>query len=198
MADHMTRHGRTTGPFGYRNRHFGMGGGYGQGGPHLDYGGDDIPGPYRVPPSPEFGGHHAGPYEARHYGEFSEREPQQAPFGRHRLYDEEFFTPGRIEHALDRRGHAGKGPRDYRRSDARILEDVSDRLTEDDVLDATNIDVTVTGGEVMLNGTVADRADKRRAEDLAYAARGVADVRNNLRIVTGNVNTAPVAFDEDG
>ena len=96
------------------------------------------------------------------------------------------------------RSHAGRGPRGYVRSDDRIREDVNDRLTDDWQLDATNIDVTVTGGEVMLNGTVADRADKRRAEDLAYAARGVADVRNNLRIVTGNVNTAPVAFDEDG
>jgi hypothetical protein len=192
MADNDTRHGRTAGPFGYRSRHFGMAGGYGQGGPALNYGGDDVPGPYRLPPAPS--GQHAGRYEARHYRQISEREPQQAPFGVHRLHDEEGFSPERIDRALARHDHAGKGPRNYRRSDRRIAEDVSDLLTDDNFLDASNIEVAVDAGEVLLQGTVDSRADKRRAEDLALSVKGVADVRNSLRLEDGNANTTPLAF----
>jgi hypothetical protein len=78
--------------------------------------------------------------------------------------------------------HRGKGPRGYARSDARILEDVSDRLADDGRLDASDIEVAVAAGEVTLNGQVRSRADKRRAEDLAEQASGVKHLQNNLRI----------------
>ena len=77
--------------------------------------------------------------------------------------------------------HAGRGPRGYQRSDARIQEDVNDQLTDDPWLDATDIEVSVTGGEVTLGGTVAERGDKYRAEDLADEVAGVTHVQNNLR-----------------
>jgi len=76
--------------------------------------------------------------------------------------------------------HRGKGPRGYVRSDARILEDVSDRLADDGRLDASDIEVIVAAGEVILNGAVRSRPDKRRAEDLAERASGVKQVQNNL------------------
>lgn len=77
--------------------------------------------------------------------------------------------------------HAGKGPKNYKRSDARIHEDVNDRLMEDPYLDASDIEVDVKDGEVTLNGTVFDRRAKRHAEDLVERISGVGHVQNNLR-----------------
>ena len=78
--------------------------------------------------------------------------------------------------------HRGRGPRGYARSDERINEDVHDRLTEDWVLDASDITVSVSGGEVTLDGTVDSRQDKRRAEDIVDDVSGVGHVQNNLRV----------------
>jgi osmotically-inducible protein OsmY len=80
--------------------------------------------------------------------------------------------------------HRGRGPRDYTRSDERILEDVNERLTDDPDLDATDIRVSVSEREVSLDGEVASRLEKRRAEDCAEDVSGVAHVQNNLRIRT--------------
>ena len=79
-------------------------------------------------------------------------------------------------------GHRGRGPRNYTRSDERIREDVSDRLSDDHHLDASDIEVSVSGGEVTLNGTVENRFAKRHAEDLAESCSGVTHVQNNLRV----------------
>ena len=81
-----------------------------------------------------------------------------------------------------RASHRGRGPKSYKRSDARIQEDVNDRLTEDPYLDATDIEVTVSEGDVTLHGVVLSREDKRRAERLAENVSGVGDVQNNLRL----------------
>jgi len=82
-----------------------------------------------------------------------------------------------------RRGeHRGKGPRGYQRSEDRIREDINERLTDDALLDASEIDVVVKDQEVTLNGTVRNRNEKRRAEDLAESVSGVAHVQNNLRV----------------
>jgi osmotically-inducible protein OsmY len=78
--------------------------------------------------------------------------------------------------------HRGRGPKGYQRSDARILEDVSDRLTEDPHIDASEIEVLVTGREVTLTGTVNSRFEKRHAEDIAESVSGVTHVQNNLRV----------------
>jgi osmotically-inducible protein OsmY len=78
--------------------------------------------------------------------------------------------------------HRGRGPKGYTRSDERIREDVSDRLTDDPHLDASDIDVRVSGGEVTLDGHVRSRADKRHAEDIAETVSGVKHVQNNLRV----------------
>jgi hypothetical protein len=85
----------------------------------------------------------------------------------------------------DWRGQAGKGPKGYVRSDERIREDVCDRLSDDDEVDASEITVTVVGGEVRLEGTVVDRYSKHRAEDLVESVSGVRDVTNNLRTRKG-------------
>jgi hypothetical protein len=81
--------------------------------------------------------------------------------------------------------HRGRGPKGYRRSDERIREDVSDRLTDDSWLDASNIEVSVDDGEVTLSGSVDSRDAKRRAEDLAERVSGVGDVQNQLKVRRG-------------
>jgi hypothetical protein len=84
---------------------------------------------------------------------------------------------GRMEQSR----YSGMGPKGYQRSDDRIREDVSDRLTDDGSIDASEIEVDVKGGEVTLSGTVADREQKRRAEDIAESCSGVTNVTNNIR-----------------
>lgn len=76
----------------------------------------------------------------------------------------------------------GRGPKGYQRSDERIREDVSDRLTEHGDLDASGIEVDVSQGVVTLSGSVDDRWGKRLAEDIAERISGVRDVMNQLRV----------------
>src|SRR5688572_29762064 len=78
--------------------------------------------------------------------------------------------------------HRGKRPRSYTRRDERILEDVGERMYDDPFLDASDVEVTVHQGEVILSGTVPDLESKRRAEDVAEAVSGVRTLENRLRI----------------
>jgi hypothetical protein len=80
---------------------------------------------------------------------------------------------------------SGRGPRGYQRTDERLREDVCERLTQDPWIDASDLEVTVRGGEVTLSGAVRDRGDKRHAEDLAERVSGVREVHNNLRVAGG-------------
>jgi osmotically-inducible protein OsmY len=94
----------------------------------------------------------------------------------------------RRERDRQMRGYRGKGPRNYTRSDDRMKEDINDRLSDDPFVDASDIDVSVSSGEVTLTGTVDHRSTKRRAEDLAEAVSGVRNVENRLRVahISGN------------
>lgn len=80
------------------------------------------------------------------------------------------------------KGFRGHGPKDYKRSDDRIREDVCDRLADADSVDARGISVEVSGGEVTLNGHVSSRQAKRVAEDTVEQCSGIQHVQNNLRI----------------
>jgi osmotically-inducible protein OsmY len=84
-----------------------------------------------------------------------------------------------------RNSNYGKGPKGYTRSDERIREDVCDRLSDDDEIDARDITVTVKNAEVILEGSVNDRRSKHRAEDVAESVSGVKDVTNHLRARKG-------------
>ena len=77
--------------------------------------------------------------------------------------------------------YSGLGPRNWP-SDARLFEEVCERLTDDDIVDASDIEVHVANGEVILNGRVGSRREKRRAEDVVWNVRGVRDVMNTLRV----------------
>jgi hypothetical protein len=84
---------------------------------------------------------------------------------------------------------AGRGPKNYQRSDARIQEDVCDRLTADGQIDASEIEVSVKDGEVTLTGSVDERGMKRAAEDCVDAVSGVRQVHNRLRIGRATAET---------
>jgi hypothetical protein len=83
-------------------------------------------------------------------------------------------------------GFAGRGPKGYRRSDERIQEELSEALTRDRDIDASEIEITVHGGEVTLKGTVDSRQTKRQVEDLAESMSGVRQCRNELRVRSGS------------
>lgn len=85
-----------------------------------------------------------------------------------------------------RESRRGKGPRGYTRSDERIKEDINERLTDHYALDATDIDIQVNGGEIVLSGSVQSRYEKRLAEDVVEAVSGVKHVENRLRVSSGS------------
>lgn len=78
--------------------------------------------------------------------------------------------------------HYGKGPKNYRRSDERIEEEVNDALWRHGDIDASDIEVKVESGIVTLTGTVEDRETRRAAEMAIENLGGVEDVRNELRL----------------
>ena len=115
--------------------------------------------------------------------------------GGDRRWDERHAErPSWQDRAADERAHAeGRSARDAeddrrrRRgepSDRVIWAVVTQRLAHERGLDVSGIQVSVERGEVVLEGLVRDRRDKRRAEDLAEM-RGVSHVQNNLRIRRG-------------
>jgi len=142
------------------------------GGPYTDYGhamgGYGAGGGYTPTPDEGVGRDHRAWAERRSW---AERHEPGSWFGR---------APG--QRRYDEGPHRGRGPKGYTRSGERIREDVSDRLTDDPRLDASDIEVAVDGTEVTLNGTVDSRTAKRRAEDHADDITGVTHVQNNLRI----------------
>lgn len=76
--------------------------------------------------------------------------------------------------------HRGKGPRNWRRTDERIHEEVCEALSAHPMLDATDIEVRVDNADVILSGSVTDRWSKWEAEDVALKISGVSDVVNEL------------------
>lgn len=80
----------------------------------------------------------------------------------------------------------GVGPKNYSRSKERVIEDVNQRLTDHSELDASEIEVDFENGEVILRGSVNSRQCKRHAEDIAEQVPGVRDVRNELKVSSGN------------
>jgi hypothetical protein len=89
--------------------------------------------------------------------------------------------------------YSGRGPKNYQRSDDRVREEICDCMTDDPLLDASEITVEVNRGEVILSGSVTSRDQKRRAEDVAERISGVKDVTNQLRVsreANGHSHTA--------
>ena len=131
-----------------------------------------------------------GDFTTTHQGRYGESQGRHAQSG-HGRGGVDFS--GHAHEPLRSRGvenvdHRGRGPRDYVRSDERIADDVIDRLTDAEAIDATEILVMVENGVVTLTGDVPERHMKHRAEDIVAAARGVRDVRNEIRVDPGNAS----------
>jgi osmotically-inducible protein OsmY len=101
--------------------------------------------------------------------------------------------------------YAGRGPRGYRRSDERIREDLNDYFTEDCLIYASDIEVSMNHGLATLAGRVNSREQKRRAADIAEPVSGVTDQSNQLRVgasapttASVNSNRAGVTYSEQG
>ncbi len=103
-------------------------------------------------------------------------------FGRHHDGHQGEGFPESMEFSSRVGQHRGKGPKGYQRSDERIRENISDMLSDDDQLDASEIEVKVENGEVILSGFTSDKYDKRRAEDIAEDVSGVKYVENRIRV----------------
>jgi osmotically-inducible protein OsmY len=81
--------------------------------------------------------------------------------------------------------HQGKGPRGWTLRDDRVIEEVSDRLMDDRLLDARHIEVSANAGVVTLEGDVPGASDVAHAEMLARQAPGVTEVVNRLTVQPG-------------
>lgn len=81
-----------------------------------------------------------------------------------------------------RPSHRGRGPRNFKRNDERIREEVIETLTQHHELDATDVEIDVKDGEVILRGMVESRWDKRLAEDITEDVFGVRNVQNQLKV----------------
>ncbi|MGO4307737.1 BON domain-containing protein [Cupriavidus sp. RAF12] len=104
----------------------------------------------------------------------------------------EQFT-GANERSRLNRGFGGAGgsaaaraqrvaPKGYQRSDERIREDLCERLIYSGRLDVREVEVSVSAGAVTLTGSVPDRQQKYRIEDIAEDVFGVKDINNQLRV----------------
>jgi osmotically-inducible protein OsmY len=78
--------------------------------------------------------------------------------------------------------HSGQGPNAKIDTDARIRDELNQRLTADPQIDASLVEVEVAAGAVVLSGSVSTTAERRRAEDLAMGVTGVSQVNNRLLV----------------
>jgi hypothetical protein len=88
----------------------------------------------------------------------------------------------RERHYHTGRDYSGVGPLNYKRSDERIRDDVSDALYSSPEIDASDIEVDVKNGIVTLKGEVQSRLQKKIAEMTAERLPGVVDIDNLIII----------------
>jgi osmotically-inducible protein OsmY len=176
----------------------------GQGGYDLDEerraGGYDRPTASRFEDRGEHDWRSQGTYDARGewggYGQQSDFGPRGDEWQRRGFSRTAYGSPGGYESQRGPRmaegsrswyadrGSMGRGPKGYQRSDERIREDVCDRLGQ--TMDASEVEVDVKQGVVTFKGSVNERRDKRRAEDLVEGIPGVKDVNNQIRVSGSN------------
>lgn len=72
-------------------------------------------------------------------------------------------------------------PKGYKRSDERIRDEICEILCRSGT-DVRDVSVEVSGGKVILEGTVIDRYAKHEIEDHAAECLGVEDVDNRIRV----------------
>jgi hypothetical protein len=93
--------------------------------------------------------------------------------------------------AVPKENFKGKGPKNYSRSDEKIKDDVCERLYRSTDVDASNIEVLVSDGLVVLRGTVKTREQKKRAEFIIEHIVGVRDILNEIRLNSNTTKYSP-------
>lgn len=68
------------------------------------------------------------------------------------------------------------------RTDTGITTEVKVKITDDELLDGTDVSVETEDGVVTLTGTVTNDAQKQRAKEIASNTEGVKEVNDNLQI----------------
>jgi hypothetical protein len=90
----------------------------------------------------------------------------------------------------------GRGPKGWKKSDERILEDVSLALNRSREVDASEIEVRVEDACVYLKGKMRSKGMRRVAEDLVGSVPGVQDVFTNIKIDPEPFRLSPRALSE--
>ena len=114
--------------------------------------------------------------------EWSLRRYHSARFDRYEFHERFRFPEGPF---------TGLGPKNYKRSDARITEEINDRLLAHGYVDPTEVEVTAHKGIVILSGTVDNRRMRRQVEEIVDSVSGISEIRNELRIHTNRIHNAP-------
>lgn len=102
--------------------------------------------------------------------------PAGAPYGSAGGYDADQWDAPAYQ------GYGRGGPKNYRRGDDRIHDEVCDRLAHAQELDVSEVTVRVQDGLVTLEGHVGDRRSKYDIEEIAERVFGVQDVINHIRV----------------
>lgn len=134
----------------------------------------------RFPSSDRFSGRNYDDHELR---------PYEGNWGSTRGRESEFTTGGgsylapwaQSQSSL-REMRGRRGPRNYKRSDERISDDIHEKIDRHLDVDAREVIIEVKDGDVTIRGTVFSRADKRLVEEMAEDVFGVKNVQNMLRV----------------
>lgn len=143
----------------------------------------------------QFGGGYRPLYGGPEYPDEGEMSGYRSPEATAQQYEYPGrYRPGQYGYGprMAPRGYRGFGPRNYARSDERIAEEINERLTDDEDIDASDLNVRVSEGKVMLEGSVERRWMKHRAEDIADSCTGVKEVDN--RIVVRSIRAEAEQF----
>ena len=92
------------------------------------------------------------------------------------VYTEAWLLPG---------PHTGVGPKSGAGAGDATGQEVYSRLTQHGQIDASTVEVTVDGSEVLLEGTVDSEETKRAAEEAVKSVAGVTNVQNALQVSQG-------------
>lgn len=98
------------------------------------------------------------------------------------------YIPGENNKDLGRvwsqeKNYSGRGPKNYRRRDETIFEDVCEVLSRNPYIDASEITVDVEQGTVFLDGVVETKRIAHLATELVQNLPGVINVENDLQII---------------
>lgn len=135
-------------------------------------------------------------YQHTQYGSFGDVRDERSGLtdGQREAYNEVIFSRGAYDPNVDGRSlgnrhhvhngpsHRGKGPKNYIRQDVHIKDDVNHALTESHSVDASDIEVMVQDGDVILSGTVDSRVARRNAESAIDYISGIRNIENRIHI----------------